>query len=337
MRADRLIAILLLLQVNQRLNTKELADQLDVSERTIHRDMNALCSAGIPVTSKRGLGGGWGLIEGYQTKLTGLKSSEIQSLFLSQPFELLKDLGLEHSHESAILKLLAAIPKTHHRNAEFVRQRIHIDGKGWHQHNENHAYLPVLQEAIWEDQIVEMTYKRYDESVVKRKAEPLGLIMKGRIWYLVAAVDGKFRTYRISRFIEVQKTDENFVRPKDFHLAEYWEDSTSSFVKDLPRYPAIIKVERRLVGRIRSSWRFARIQQVKDIESEGNSVIEIDFETEHEGCQYMLSLGTKGEVLEPEALRKRVQKTAEEVAAFYSRSATWRKEETNNREKRRPS
>src|SRR5438874_11494791 len=130
MRADRLLSILLILQVHQRITARELSKRLEVSERTIHRDMEALGAAGVPVYAERGTGGGWVLSEAYQTNLTGLNEAEIQSLFLANPPHLLADLGLRQASEGALIKLLAALPSISRRDAEFARQRLHVDGAG---------------------------------------------------------------------------------------------------------------------------------------------------------------------------------------------------------------
>src|SRR5258708_39010288 len=150
MRADRLVSILLLLQVNRRTTARELAKRLEVSERTIHRDMDALGSAGVPVTAERGSGGGWGLMEAYKTNLTGLNHAEIQALFLTKPPQLLSDLGLHQASEGALIKLLAALPAMSRRDAEYARQRIHIDTAGWGNTPVGAASRPGLQAGIWQ-------------------------------------------------------------------------------------------------------------------------------------------------------------------------------------------
>src|SRR5579871_2438305 len=142
MRADRLLSIMLLLQVQHRITARELAERLEVSERTILRDMEALSQSGIPVFAERGTNGGWQLMENYEANLTGLSLAEIQSLFLTKPPRLLADLGLRQAAETALIKLFAALPSIYRRDAEFVRQRIHIDGAGWQRSREDLTYLP---------------------------------------------------------------------------------------------------------------------------------------------------------------------------------------------------
>jgi predicted DNA-binding transcriptional regulator YafY len=150
MRADRLLSILLLLQVHRRLTARELAKRLEVSERTILRDMDALSSSGVPVTAERGPAGGWGLLDDYQTKLTGLSATEIQALFLSRPARLMADLGLQQPSEAALIKLQASLPAAAREQAEFARRRILIDASGWRDPAESIACLPVLLDALWQ-------------------------------------------------------------------------------------------------------------------------------------------------------------------------------------------
>src|SRR5947209_13448846 len=166
MRADRLLSILLLLQVRRRLTARELAARLEVSERTIHRDMEGLSAAGIPVYAERGAGGGWILPDDFRTKLPGLTDEETRALFLSTPARLLTDLGLRGASEAGLIKLLAALPSAHRVDAEYARQRIHVDGAAWHGAAEAVPFLPLLQEAIWQDRNVHLTYQRGDGTFV---------------------------------------------------------------------------------------------------------------------------------------------------------------------------
>ncbi len=208
MRADRLLSILLLLQVHQRITARDLAQRLEVSERTIHRDMDILSGAGIPVTAERGAGGGWALLDDYRTDLTGLNAAEIQTLFLATPTRLLADLGLRQAADAALIKLLAALPSVARQGAEYARQRIHVDAAGWQQSRDDVPILPLLQEAIWQERRVALGYRRGDGTTVERVVDPLGLVAKGSLWYLIAAADGETRTYRVSRVGSAVITDE---------------------------------------------------------------------------------------------------------------------------------
>ncbi len=317
MRADRLLSILLLLQVHHRMTTRELAKRLEVSERTIHRDMEALGTAGVPVTAERGIGGGWSLLEEYQTKLTGLTEAEIQALFLATPTRLLADLGLHQASEAALIKLLAAIPSLSRRDAEYVRQRIHVDTAGWHHSEEAVPALPTLQEAIWQERKLLFTYQRGDDTTVERLVDPLGLVAKGSAWYLIAAVEDEIRTYRVSRVQSARVTDQPCVRPQDFDLAAYWAQSSTHFVANLPRYPVTVRIAPEVLEQVYHAGRYARIDHVEPPGADGWIMLRLLFENEDAACGYILSFGTQVEILEPQSLREKVIRLAESVAAFY--------------------
>lgn len=323
MRADRLLSILLLLQTNQRLTAGDLAKRLEVSERTVYRDMDALSSAGVPVYAERGSGGGWSLLEAYRTDLNGLSEAEAQTLFLANPAHLLTDLGWRQTAETALIKLLAALPGTQRRDAEFVRQRIHIDVTGWRGSDENVSFLPILQEAIWQERKLGLTYRRGDGTMVERRVDPLGLVAKGSVWYLVAAVEAELRTYRVSRVQAAEVTPEPFVRPQAFDLAAYWEESKAQFIADLPRYPATLRVNPDILPRLRFSGRFARIQQIDPPEADGWQRVVMQFDTMDEASGYVVGFGSKIEVVEPPELREQVISLAQSVVAFYAATLTY--------------
>jgi predicted DNA-binding transcriptional regulator YafY len=174
MRSSRLLLILLHLQVHGRTTAATLARRLEVSERTIYRDMDALSAAGVPVVADRGVGGGWYLLDEYRTNLTGLNEDEIRTLFVANSLQLLGDLGLQRAAEDALTKLLAALPGRHQQSAELVRQRIHVDGTRWHATGEDLSWLSMLQEAIWAECKIELSYKRSDGETVTRQVDPWG-------------------------------------------------------------------------------------------------------------------------------------------------------------------
>jgi predicted DNA-binding transcriptional regulator YafY len=316
MRADRLFTIVLLLQSHRHLTGRDLARRLEVSERTIHRDMDALSGAGIPVTASRGAGGGWSLLGEYRTNLTGLNEAEIQSLFVTRPSRLLADLKLEKAAEGALLKLLAALPSIYRRGAEYARQRIYIDVTGWNRTEETVPLLHVLQEAIWQERKLRMIYGECEE--VERLIDPLGLVAKGSVWYLVAGVEGTVRSYRVSRVRKVEPLDEPCLRPQDFDLASFWEQSSARFRAHLPRYQARVRVRQEIIPRMPYAGRFARIEEVGQPDDDGWVEVSLRFDTEEMACEYALSFGTQLEVLEPLALREKVIRLAESVVAFYA-------------------
>lgn len=318
MRADRLLSVLLLLQVHRRLTARELAKRLEVSERTIHRDMEALSAAGFPVFAERGSGGGWMLVEGYKTNLTGLNADEIQALFVTKPLRLLTDLGLDKASDAALIKLSAALPSSHRAGAEQARQRIHIDVSGWNRSEEPARFLPVLQEAVWQERRLQFTYQRGGCEAVERLVDPLGLVAKGSVWYLVAAVDGDVRSYRASRIEDARLTGEACVRPKGFDLADYWEKSAVSFKANLPQYQAKVRVAPDVFPRLRYAGRFARVERADRPDAEGWVPVMLRFDVEEMACEYVLSFGPRIEVLAPESLRDKVLNMAHSVIAFYA-------------------
>src|SRR6266487_2179317 len=194
MRADRLLSIVLLLQIHRRMTAHELARRLEVSDRTIYRDMDALSAAGIPVYAERGTGGGCSLLEAYRTNLTGLTEAEVRTLFLPGTSRLVADLGLSDAFEAAFLKLLAALPSIYHRAAEDARQRIYVDTTRWNYPAEHVPHLHTIQEAVWQERKLQLSYQRGDGTTVQRLVDPLGLVAKAGVWYLVAAVEGETRT-----------------------------------------------------------------------------------------------------------------------------------------------
>jgi predicted DNA-binding transcriptional regulator YafY len=299
----------------------QLAARLEVSERTIQRDMEALSMAGIPVVAERGIGGGWSLIEGYQTRLTGLHEDEIRALFLSSPPNLLTDLGLQRASEGAIIKLLAALPAMYRRDAEFIRQRIHIDSSRWHRSTEDLSCLPALQDALWQEREVKLVYVRSDGETVQRTADPLGLVAKGSIWYLVAAIEGEIRTYRVSRIQNVSISDEHAVRPPDFDLAAYWNESLAEFVESLPRYPAILRADPASIPMMRALWRFAQFESIGEPARDGRVEMCVVFEVLEEACASVLGFGPQVEVLEPRELRDKVIAMARGVVDDYASRA----------------
>jgi predicted DNA-binding transcriptional regulator YafY len=318
MRADRLLSILLLLQVHRRLTARDLARRLEVSERTIHRDMEALSAAGFPVFAERGIGGGWMLVEGYRTNLTGLNRDEIQALFLTKPLRLLADLGLKKASDAAFIKLSAALPAAHRDNAEQARQRIHVDATGWNHSSESIEFLPLLQEAVWQERKLKFAYARAGCDAVERLVDPLGLVAKGSAWYLVAAVEGETRSYRVSRVVDARVTEDSCVRPKDFDLAAYWEQSTVDFKAHLPQYLAIVRVHPDIFPRLRFAGRFARVGQSDPPDADGWIRVKLRFDVEEMAVEWALSFGAKMEVLEPAPLREKVVTAAKKLVAFYA-------------------
>jgi predicted DNA-binding transcriptional regulator YafY len=313
MRADRLLSILLLLQAKGLMTARNLAKRLEVCERTILRDMDALSAAGVPVLAERGVGGGWRLLDGYQTKLTGLTSAEIQALFFGRPPTLMADLGLKDAADAAWIKLQAALPRESREQAEFVRQRILIDPRGWRDSSEAITTLPVLLAVLWSRRRLRFDYQKTSGEISERIVDPLGLVARGNIWYLVASKEGAIRTYRVSRIRQAVPLDEPSAPPPGFDLAAHWESSVSAFRDTLPRYFATYLVQPQVMPWVR--YRGSRLQEETP---EGERIrVRLRFDVEEEALQFALGYGTAVEAIEPAELRDKVRAAARELADFY--------------------
>lgn len=323
MRADRLISILLLLQIHQRLTARALAERLEVSERTILRDMEALSGVGIPVFAERGTGGGWSLTENYRTSLTGLNETEIQALLLTRPPRLLADLGLQKAADGAQLKLLAALPATTRQQAEQARQRIYVDATGWKRADEAVPCLHILQDAIWQERKLRMVYQRnFGEaecSSVERIVEPLGLVAKGSVWYLVATVEANLRNYRVSRIQSAELLEEQFVRPADFDLAATWQQSNAQFKAQLPRYVVTLRVRPDALWKLQAAARFANVEELGEATTDGWRRVTMNYQALENACENLLGLAAQVEVIEPLELRERMREAAKTIVALYER------------------
>ncbi len=319
MRADRLISILLLLQIHRRLTSHELAERLEVSERTIHRDMEALSIAGIPVFSERGTGGGWSLVEGYRSNLTGLSEAEVQALFLSRPAGLLHDLGLDRAEAAGMIKLQASLPLPHQREASVAQERIHIDLTGWHNTKEAVPMLPTLLEAVWHERKLAITYQRGECDAVERVLNPLGLVAKGSAWYLVAAVEDTIRSYRVSRVQSATLLEERCARPAGFDLAAHWQLSAVEFKDKFPRYEVTLRVHPDFVPFLYLVGRFSRVEKLEEPDADGWRKALLVFQVEEAAVQGLLSLGAHVEIVEPLEVREQVIEQAEKIVAFYKR------------------
>ena len=314
MRGDRLLSILLLLQAHRRLTARQLAERLEVSERTILRDMDALSGSGVPVIAERGTGGGWSLLEGFETRLTGLKAREIQSLFLSPPPGLLADLGLKEEGEMALAKLRASLPAEMRAPAEFAARRILVDTRGWRDPGESLECLPVLLDALWRGRRVRFLYAGALHAPGERLADPLGLVAKGAAWYLIAETGSGPRTYRVSRIKDATVLpDAAATGPPDFDLGAYWRKSVSEFRQALPRYEAAFLVKPAIMHWVKyRGWRVLEATPRED-----RIAVRVRFDAEEEAVQFALSYGADLEVVEPAALREQVASAAVAIAGIY--------------------
>ncbi len=233
MRASRLLSLLMLLQTRGRVSAQVLAETLEVSVRTIHRDVDELSAAGVPIWADRGRLGGFQLQPGWRTRVDGLTAPEAQAMFLGGLPGPAAELGLGEAMASAQLKLLASLPEGWREDARRVSARFHLDPVDWHRAPSAADHLPAIAQAVWSERRVAMRYESW-KGEVARRVEPLGLVLKAGVWYLVARAAGDAkgaRTYRLSNILELDVTEESFRRPKDFDLAAWWLASTKRFEK----------------------------------------------------------------------------------------------------------
>jgi predicted DNA-binding transcriptional regulator YafY len=320
MRADRLLSILLLLQTQRRMTTRQLAEQLEVSPRTIHRDMDALSGAGVPVTGQRGQGGGWELLEPYRTDLTGLTSEESQAIFLDALPPSIAALGLDEAARSARIKLLAALSSSARTSVEYTRQRLHIDPTGWSRSPDSVELLPVIQDGIWMNKVVQLSYQRADGKVVEREVHPLGLVAKGQTWYLVGAVKEGMRTYRVSRILAAGLCEDDAVRPEGFNLRSYWEASMAEFQTRLPQYLVRLEVSAKILPRVGFGISFARVEETGEPGSDGWTPVTINFGVPDEAIAFVLRFPEDVRIIDPPEVRDKVLERARVIVELFGRA-----------------
>ncbi|MFE7553380.1 helix-turn-helix transcriptional regulator [Streptomyces gardneri] len=321
MRAARLIKLVLLLQSRPSMTAAELAAELEVSERTITRDALALSEAGVPVYADRGRAGGYRLVGGYRTRLTGLARGEAEALFLSGLPGALRDLGLADAASAARLKVSAALLPSLRDAPDAVGRRFLLDAPGWYQEPETPELLAPVAEAVWDDRLLFARYLRRDGEEVERELGPYGLVLKAGVWYVCARARSSFRTYRVDRFTAVAVGEERFVRDEDFDLPSFWAERASEFARSLLR----AEVELRL-----SAAGARRLPHVTDraaaeealaagvTEDDGRVRVVLRVESEEVALSQLLGLGPEAEVLAPAALRARFTAAARGLATLYS-------------------
>ena len=321
MRASRLLSILMLLQTRGRMTAEALAAEFEVSVRTIYRDIDQLSAADVPVYADRGPSGGFALLDGYRTKLTGLSPQEAGTLFLAGLPGPAAELGLADVLTTAQLKLTAALPEGARTTARRVAQRFHLDPVGWFRSADDARLLPMIAQAVWNETCLAMRYKRQG-SVVSRKVEPLGLVLKGGLWYLVAQSSGQTRTYRAGNILELTPTEERFARPKDFDLVGFWTKAAREFEIGLYRGKAMLRVTPRGMARLDmlgSAVTQAAAETASAPGAAGRVKVVIPIESTDYAAADLLRLGSDAEVLEPPELRRRIAEMAREVSRLYRR------------------
>jgi predicted DNA-binding transcriptional regulator YafY len=307
-RASRLVSFLLLLQTRGHLTAAELAGHLEVSERTVQRDAQALAAAGVPIASMRGPAGGYRLERGYRTKLTGLDSTEAEALFVGPAAEL----GLGRELAAARLKLLASLPAELQERASRASELFHVDTRGWFREEDRAPCLPVIAGALWRGQRVDIRY-REGSTVVSRRLDPLGLVLKAGVWYLLARRRGEERVYRVSRVVSARERSEPCSRPVGFDLATAWTKRSEAFERSRRQIEVTVRVPKSEVQYLRG----ARV-----LEDGERPTVVARFDGLDQAFHSLLSYGPAAEVLAPPELRERIAAAAIDIAALYRENET---------------
>ncbi|MFF8674631.1 helix-turn-helix transcriptional regulator [Streptomyces sp. NPDC015242] len=322
MRADRLLSLLLLLQNRGRMTAPELAAELEVSVRTVYRDVEALGAAGVPVCADRGPEGGYRLVDGYRTRLTGLTDAEAGSLFLAGMPGPARDLGLGAVLASAQLKVQAALPAGLAEQARLVQERFHLDAPAWFREADPVPWLEAVAAAVWERRVLRVHYRRW-RGEVRRELRPLGLVLKGGIWYLAALTEEAVRTYRVSRLLAVEDTGERFDRPAGFDLAAYWAESSRRLEAALHQQTARVRLSPRGQRLLPMQFGTAGVRALESAgapDADGWVEVELSVEAEPVAVGDLLRLGPEAEVLGPPGLRRAVAAAVTGLAARYARA-----------------
>ena len=319
MRASRLVSLLLVLQNRGQQTAAELARELEVSERTVFRDVDALAAAGIPIYAERGPHGGVRLVDGYRTRLTGMTEDEAGALFLSGLPGPAAELGLGTVMTAARLKVLAALPSELRARANRLVERFYLDAAVWFRGEEQVPHLPQLAEAVWESRAVSIVYDRGDE-ISERIVEPLGLVLKAGTWYVVARREGEVRTYRASRIQSVELREERFERPAGFDLAAYWLESSAAWERDVPRLQVDVRVDPEYLDALAEqigTEAYGSAEQLAGDDPDGWARLRIRLTFPHDAPARLMGLGAHLEVLEPPEARQRVVALARGVLARH--------------------
>ncbi|GAA4674633.1 YafY family protein [Pseudonocardia yuanmonensis] len=319
MRASRLMALLFVLQRRRSATAAELAAELEVSERTIYRDVASLTEVGVPIWTEPGPGGGIRLVEGWRTRLDGLTAQEAAAMLTMGAPQLLAELGLGAALAGAQAKILATLPEGLRAHARVVAERVHLDAPGWFQNPAEVTHLAVLAEALWEQRRVRIVYGPRN---VHREVEPLGLVLKAGVWYLVAGVDGDVRTYRAARIAEAEPLEVTFERPTDFDLPTWWAESAGRFAASMLREKVRLRLSpvglRALPHVTDPEAAHTAVAAAGEPDADGWREVLLDVESLRVAASQLVALGGEVEGLDPPELRAML---AEHGRALADRNA----------------
>jgi predicted DNA-binding transcriptional regulator YafY len=323
MRASRLLSILTTLQARGHVTAAMLARDCEVSVRTIYRDIDALSAGGVPVYSERGSEGGYRLLDGYRTRLNGLTAREAEALFMIGLAGPAADLGLGPVMMAAQAKLLSAVPEPFRAGAAQMRARFHLDAPAWFVQAEQPAHLPLVAGAVWAQHPIRIRYRSW-KAEKQRTLEPLGLVLKGGAWYLVARVEGAARTYRIARILDLEVLDQRFERPAAFDLEAYWRDGTRRLEADLHRNQATIRLSpwgQKMLATVAMPFVTAATRFEGEADADGWRVASLPVGSIAQACADLLRFGADAEVLEPPELRAKMAEIVGGMSRLYEARA----------------
>lgn len=317
MRADRLLAILLHLNTERRVTSGELARRFEVSSRTIHRDMEALSAAGVPVTAGRGVKGGWFLLEPFRTDLSGLTLAEALGLFVPAPSGVLAQLGLANTAAVGSAKLHASLPAALRTQVDLFRSCLFVDAPGWKQANEEVEHLGVLLTALSRAKQLRVSYRNFSGAVGEREIDPYGLVLKGAVWYLVGAAPVEVRSFRADRIEQTQVLERDSTRPEGFDLETYWAQARTQFERTLPRFEVTLLVQEIHRGRLTRGVRFCRVLVQHPAHDIGEDWwrVSMTFDSEDVALEFALGFGARVQIEHPFALRQAVLQEARRLLA----------------------
>jgi predicted DNA-binding transcriptional regulator YafY len=320
MRADRLLSMLMLLQDRGTLTAGKLAAELEVSERTIYRDMDALSTAGVPVYAERGPGGGCSLIDSYRTDLTGLTRDEVRALFMLSIPTPLAELGVDQDLKAALLKLSAALPEVYRPEGIRVRQRIHLDPTAWFHQEIQVPHMHTIQQGLFQDQKLKLTYRLAFDAQVEHIVEPYGLVAKTNLWYLIFSRADVIFVRKLADVLDAELTQEKFDYPPDFELVKFWMDWCKVYENNQPQFATHVRLRPDLVQMLQyfQDPLVTDISGEPEIDGDGWHNLIMHFETFEAARKRLLNFGGAVEVLEPEALRRSVQDFAKQIIKTYS-------------------
>jgi predicted DNA-binding transcriptional regulator YafY len=320
MQASRLLSILMILQLRGRVSAEALAEEFEVSVRTIYRDIDQLSAAGVPVYGERGRSGGFQLADGYRTQLTGMTPAQADALMLAGAGSAAEALGLGGHLAEARLKLMASLPPDAAARAERTASRFHLDTENWYAADGAARWLGQLAEAVWQERRIEVAYRSW-KAAVARRLDPLGLVLKAGTWYLVARDGRSIRTYRVMNIDALNVTASAFRRPANFNLARYWVKSAKAFEASLVTEDAEIALSPLGLAWLRDiNPRAAAAFEAgcRDFSRQGWKRARIPVEQSRFARLQWLALGSEAEVLAPAHLRRAIAEDAKAVHAAHA-------------------